>query len=169
MGGINMSSKRKLKESDVFTNTGKTFYINGKKKYVKPLSLGVSRLVMVRIIKLLEIMDFDFSKYKNTGSSPQQMLTAVYNTLSSWTTMTDDESLNLFSEILSLVLNNKNPEKYDEKTDVTPEEVAWETPLSTIVETILYVLQVSKINDFIPALIQLISQYDVENIITGNN
>ena len=136
----------------------------GEKTYkIKSPSLGVSALIAREMKKILNLMEFDLSKYTNKTTLEtmvKDILFGIYNLVLS---EKSEQTIEHICTILSLLINNSPEEKI-----ITKDEIKWQLSIKDFVPLLIQVLKAADLTDFFLLILKTSQAYDMEGILSSS-
>ena len=136
----------------------------GEKTYkIKSPSLGVSALIAKEMKKILNLMEFDLSKYTNKTTLEtmvKDILFGIYNLVLS---EKSEQAIEYICTILSLLINNSPEEKI-----ITKDEIKWQLSIKDFVPLLIQVLKAADLTDFFLLILKTSQAYDMEGILSSS-
>ncbi len=136
-------------EEDHLANTPIPLEINGKTYYISAVSLGVQRLVFKKVKELLTKIDFNFDDLKEQTKS-KNIMTSILAKI--WQLIENDEYIAEVCEIISLIVNNKDPRKYD-GSELTAEDLEFGVSINDLIFILQKVINFGDVERFLAQLL----------------
>ena len=145
------------------TNMPEEIKIGEKTYKIKSPSLGVSALIAREMKKILNLMEFDLSKYTNKTTLEtmvKDILFGIYNLVLS---EKSEQAIENICTILSLLINNSPEEKI-----ITKDEIKWQLSIKDFVPLLIQVLKAADLTDFFLLILKTSQAYDMEGILSSS-
>jgi len=145
------------------TNMPEEIKIGEKTYKIKSPSLGVSALIAREMKKILNLMEFDLSKYTNKTTLEtmvKDILFGIYNLVLS---EKSEQAIEHICTILSLLINNSPEEKI-----ITKDEIKWQLSIKDFVPLLIQVLKAADLTDFFLLILKTSQAYDMEGILSSS-
>jgi hypothetical protein len=136
-------------EEDHLANTPIPLEINGKTYYISAVSLGVQRLVFKKVKELLTKIDFNFDDLKEQTKS-KNIMTSILAKI--WQLIENDEYISEVCEIIALIVNNKDPRKYD-GSELTAEDLEFGVSINDLIFILQKVINFGDVERFLAQLL----------------
>lgn len=153
-----------MNELDLVANLPKEVKIGDKVFKIKAPSIGVAALTARKMKTVLELIDFDVTKYDKEKTSLEDLvrdiLVGIYRVI---TSEKMEQMVDVICQIISLLINNSPEEKI-----ITSEEIKWNFGMDEFVPMLVKVLKMADLSDFFLLMLRIAQAYDVEGIFSGS-
>lgn len=137
-------------EEDHLANTPIPIEIAGKTYYIGAVSLGVQRLVFKKVKELLNKMDFNLEELQNKNIKSQDIMKKILAKI--WQLIENDKYIYEVCEIIALVVNNKDPRKYD-GSELKAEDIEFGVSINDLIFILQKVINFGDVERFLVQLL----------------
>lgn len=135
-------------EEDHLANTPIPIEVNGKTYHISAVSLGVQRIVFKKVKELLNKMNFNLEEMQQGDS--KKMMNKILAKI--WQLIENDEYIAEVCEIIALVINNKDPRKYD-GNELSPEDLEFGVSFNDLIFILQKVINFGDVERFLVQLL----------------